>query len=62
MNATATCRDCSDDLDHCHDTLIVHVDGRVECGEAGCHAVVVRHSLVIPCADLGRGCACDADR
>lgn len=58
MMTEAACRDCSDDTDHCHDTLVVHTDGYIECTADGCVAVLARHVFVVPCGDLGPNCAC----
>jgi hypothetical protein len=31
------CNDCDQDLDHCHDVLLVHGDGTTECSSGpGC--------------------------
>lgn len=54
------CVRCSHDLDHCHGTLVVHVDGGVDCTEPDCFDTdVVRHVLVVDCGSvLVHGCAC----
>ncbi|WP_181777272.1 hypothetical protein [Amycolatopsis pittospori] len=51
---------CSGGLDHCHGTLIVHLEGGfTECGEPGCVDLdFVRHSLTIDCLDVDGGCSC----
>ncbi len=52
------CPDCRTALSHCHDTLVVHADGSVECtGGVNCEARVDRHGLVITCEELAR-CGC----
>ena len=55
-----TCRECADESDHCHDTLVVHETGYVECTEAGCHALLLRHSLILSCVEMGCRCGLDS--
>lgn len=51
---------CTEDLDHCHGTLIVHSALFVECADPDCVDVSrVRHALVVECVDLDGGCECD---
>lgn len=51
------CAECLLGFDHCHGTLLVHVDGRVECTEAECADIDhVRHELVLDCAGTLPGC------
>lgn len=46
------CVRCERDLDHCHGTLVVHLDGRVDCTEPDCvDADSARHPLVIDCVN-----------
>jgi hypothetical protein len=53
------CVKCAEDLDHCHSTLVVHLDGHVECLEGDCTDLdQVRHLLVIDCAAVLGGCRC----
>ena len=54
-----TCVSCRTGLDHCHGTVLVHVDGGVECTEPDCvDAVLLRHTLVIRCDQVEGGCDC----
>lgn len=54
------CTKCVGELDHCHGTLVVHLDGLVDCTDAGCADVdQLRHALVIDC-DAVIGCPCAA--
>jgi hypothetical protein len=55
----SSCLDCGLDVDHCHGTLVVHVDRIVECTYAACElADLLRHAFVIDCAEvLGDCCA-----
>jgi hypothetical protein len=57
------CAQCARDLDHCHGTLVVHIDGDVECTEPGCFDVDrVRHAFAVDCAGtLVDGCTCVDD-
>jgi hypothetical protein len=51
------CRTCAGGLDHCHGTLVVHVDGALECTEPYCEDTdQVRHGLVIDCGSTVFGC------
>ncbi len=54
------CMRCERDLDHCHGTLVVHVDGGSDCTEPGCDDLDgVRHTLVVDCGSvLAHGCTC----
>ena len=52
----------SDDpaLAHCHETLVLHADGTVECdGEAACGLDELQHDLWVACDELG--CSCTGD-
>ena len=53
---TNQCHECRDGLEHCHGTVIHHVDRRVECTEAGCSSPEVVHAFVLDCD--ATGCAC----
>jgi hypothetical protein len=42
------CRDCAEGLDHCHDVLLVHPDGSVECSSGpGCAGGAATHEWVV---------------
>ena len=46
------CRGCTDDLDHCHGLLTVHVDGWIECSAPDCAAPdPVLHDARAECGD-----------
>ena len=48
-----TCSDCDNGLDHCHDLLIRHADGTIECTAGGeCTMRVEVHTWVLTCADV----------
>ncbi|UFS94824.1 hypothetical protein [Nocardia huaxiensis] len=54
------CSLCVAALDHCHGTLIEHLDLAVECTEPACtDPAYPRHPLIADCADILGGCACD---
>jgi hypothetical protein len=57
--ATTGCRPCDQDWEHCHDTLIVHVDGRIECAEPSCRHGRFAHVFVVACTEITRGCCVD---
>jgi hypothetical protein len=53
------CVKCANDLDHCHSTLVIHLDGQVECVDGDCTDLdEVRHLLVIDCDAVLGGCDC----
>ncbi|WP_134712344.1 hypothetical protein [Saccharomonospora xinjiangensis] len=57
------CMSCRTGLDHCHGTVVLHIDGDAECTDAECTDVqLLRHTLVIRCDDLEGGCGCRAER
>lgn len=58
--AATRCRWCNDDLEHCHDSLVVHAVGEVHCMGPRCTTPPELHHLVIDCADFG--CSCAQDR
>ena len=48
------CNDCVTDHEHCHEVLVLHTDGAVECATCG-RGERSTHDWVQPC---GEGC-CD---
>ncbi len=53
------CSSCDSALDHCHGTLIVHADRKVECTDPDCpDADRSRHTFVVDCHDVAGGCGC----
>jgi len=51
------CRYCRDGLEHCHGTVIIHVQHRAECTEDGClHPENIAHTWRIDCGAVGCGC------
>ncbi|EHR59239.1 hypothetical protein [Saccharomonospora cyanea] len=58
-----SCVSCRTGLDHCHGTVVLHVDGGADCTDPGCADVqLLRHTLVIRCEDVESGCGCEGDR
>jgi hypothetical protein len=54
-----TCSDCDNGLHHCHDLLIRHADGTVECaGDGECLALIEVHTWVLSCGDVLPGECC----
>lgn len=57
-----SCISCEIRLDHCHGTLLRHVDGSAgyaECTEPRCADLdLSRHVLVVDCVEVDGGCAC----
>jgi hypothetical protein len=51
----SVCRECREDLEHCHGTLIHHALSAVECTE-DCATPEVVHAFSIDCVAIG--CVC----
>jgi hypothetical protein len=51
------CRRCADDLEHCHDTLVVHGSSEVHCTASECTTPTELHALVIGCDAFDCDCA-----
>jgi hypothetical protein len=52
------CAECRQDLEHCHGTAILHVDGAADCSdEPDCRLDAELHRFVISCAEVE--CYCD---
>lgn len=55
-----SCTTCIEDLEHCHETLVLHADGTLECeGVERCGGDEVLHECSVACTDLGCGCLGD---
>ncbi|WP_246540916.1 hypothetical protein [Mycobacterium spongiae] len=59
---STSCRYCQAGLDHCHGTIIRHVEGpaqgRMECTERDCVSPeLLAHTFAVDCDALGCGCA-----
>jgi hypothetical protein len=53
------CGGCEQDLEHCHGTAILHLDGAADCSDdPDCRQAADLHLFVIPCAEVD--CGCDA--
>ena len=54
------CGECTTGLDHCHGTLVIHLDGTIECTEPWCadeHGT--RHLLArLTCIEVDGDCTC----
>jgi|HubBroStandDraft_4_1064222.scaffolds.fasta_scaffold832347_1 hypothetical protein len=51
------CAECQQDLEHCHGTAILHVDGAADCSDdPDCRLTAELHWFVISCAELDRCC------
>ena len=59
MPVTNECLDCLEELEHCHELLVLHSDGSLECGDNLCAADPDVHEWTITCADLSSACICD---
>jgi hypothetical protein len=46
------CTDCDEDLEHCHGTVVVHLDGSTEClEEPECSLRAEAHHFVLVCTE-----------
>lgn len=54
------CAFCTDGIDHCHGTLVVHPDGGyAECTDPCCEDLDrVRHGLIVDCHTVDPACGC----
>ena len=52
------CNDCRDDFDHCHELLVLHIDGTPECIDPKCSGHFDIHEWEAFCLDLNWGCDC----
>ncbi len=53
------CLLCSRGIEHCHGTLVQHVDATLECTDSGCEVLTVdQHELVLECWQVTGGCGC----
>lgn len=50
------CRDCDQQLWHCHGTLVLHPDGSAECTDPGCPDPRSPHSFRIDCTEISAAC------
>jgi hypothetical protein len=49
-----SCRDCAQDVEHCHGTLVLVAEAVVECTEPGClDTGRDRHDLVVVTVPVG---------
>jgi hypothetical protein len=54
------CPDCRGDLEHCHGTAIMHIDGLADCSDnPGCPLPAALHLFVISCAEADCDCLAD---
>jgi hypothetical protein len=56
IRTTGRCRDCDEELAHCHGTFVTHEDGSWECTDVGCDGPVLLHRWAVSCEDLAGGC------
>lgn len=54
----SACVDCGDEVEHCHETLVIHADGVVECLGDDCVGEMDVHVLVLGCDELEPPCRC----
>ena len=57
--ADTRCPDCRAERDHCHGTLIEHIDGGTECTDDCAMPYPVRHTMTIDCDAFTPLCGCD---
>ncbi len=51
------CRWCNDDLEHCHDSLVVHGNGDSHCMDATCESAAEAHHMIVRCDEFSCDCA-----
>ena len=52
------CVECHQDLEHCHGTAIVHVDGTADCSDdPDCRAGAELHLFLLSCHEVECSCA-----
>lgn len=55
-----TREDCGNGLGHCHEVLVLHADGTIDCdGLDRCGGDALLHDWTIACVELACGCAGD---
>jgi hypothetical protein len=55
--SSVRCRWCNDDIEHCHESLVMHDSGDAQCIDASCSVPNEAHHMVIACGDFGCRCA-----
>ena len=56
------CAECQQDLEHCHGTAILHIDGAADCADdPDCRLTAELHLFVVSCAELDRCCDAAGD-
>jgi len=53
-----SCLDCVNELVHCHDYLVLHLDGSTECLNPGCDGNRGAHEWLTSCMELQWPCDC----
>ena len=53
---TGTCVDCEAELEHCHETLVLHDDGSAECPDSECAAHWETHEFRLFCDERSGSC------
>jgi hypothetical protein len=53
------CLLCRSGLEHCHEALVLHIDGSFDCIDAECVAGEAGHDWVVSCLDYRWPCDCD---
>jgi hypothetical protein len=57
----SSCSDCDLDVDHCHGTLVIHDDRKVDCTDVACDFPdLLRHAFIVNCSAVRGGC-CTTD-
>ncbi len=56
------CRACATAMEHCHETLVLHADGTLECERwATCGGGPAGHEWWVTCTELEAQCGCTGD-
>lgn len=56
--ADMDCELCQADLDHCHDVLVLHIDGTTDCADPRCEGQPQAHEWTVSCLDMNWSCIC----
>lgn len=52
------CLLCDDELEHCHEVLVLHIDGSFDCVNPSCEAVYDEHEFAVSCMEMRWPCDC----
>jgi hypothetical protein len=56
--AAMTCPECEQHLDHCDETMVLHLDGEMQCIDPACKTPRELHFWEATCLELHWKCPC----